>query len=40
MIPLDELVRDIRGKVCPSSLLVALRNINENIEAISQGNLF
>ena len=36
---LNEHVRDIRGQVCPSSLLVALRCINENMEAIRLGTL-
>ncbi|MBE0500517.1 MAG: sulfurtransferase TusA family protein [Desulfuromonadales bacterium] len=36
---LKEHLQDIRGQVCPSSLLVALRCINENMEAIRLGTL-
>ena len=28
---------DIRGKVCPSSLLLVLREVNQNYEAIASG---
>jgi len=30
---------DIRGQVCPSSLLMALRTVNQNFAEISKGDL-
>lgn len=30
---------DIRGQVCPSSLLLALRSVNENYAQIASGDL-
>ena len=36
---LDEHVLDIRGQVCPSSLLITLRSINENRVALNQEDI-
>lgn len=30
---------DITGQICPSTMLIALREINRNIDALKAGNL-
>ena len=37
MTPKEESLLDIRGQVCPSSLLITLRELNQNAEALRSG---
>lgn len=39
MMPSKESVLDIRGQVCPSSLLLTLRALNQNVDALRHGRL-
>jgi len=40
MTPKEESLLDIRGQVCPSSLLITLRELNQNAEALRSGALY
>ena len=39
MDPVQTLEFDICGQICPSSLLIALREINRNIDELNNGEL-
>ncbi len=36
---MDTMEFDIRGQICPSSLLVALKEVNARVDVLRQGNL-
>jgi TusA-related sulfurtransferase len=38
MLPREETVLDIRGQVCPSSLLITLRALNQSIAELRSGD--
>ena len=39
MVQAEILEKDIRGQICPSSLLLALREINKNFYRLAAGGL-
>lgn len=36
---MDELVYDLRGRICPSTLLVAMKEMNTHREQLQQGRV-
>lgn len=38
-MPAEIIEKDIRGQICPSSLLLVLREVNQNFERLASGQL-